>query len=67
LVESVREGNDGISSFDTSVFTGDYVTGDVDGDYLANLQKKRSDFAKQQDNAMEDVDMVMDIHNEGNL
>ena len=33
LVESVRQINPGITQFDCSVFTGDYVTGGVTEDY----------------------------------
>jgi amidophosphoribosyltransferase len=35
-----------IQSFDTSCFSGEYVTGDVTPDYLARLQSERSDEAK---------------------
>jgi amidophosphoribosyltransferase len=43
----VRRGNPRIQRFDTSVFTGEYVTGDVTPDYLASLERERSDEAKQ--------------------
>lgn len=66
LVEAVQEGNNQICQFDTSVFTGEYVTGDVNNDYLERLEQLRNDSAKQNSGSMEDVDMVMDIHNEGN-
>ena len=35
-----------IQNFDTSCFSGEYVTGDVTPDYLARLQSERSDAAK---------------------
>ncbi|WMS87706.1 amidophosphoribosyltransferase [Pleionea litopenaei] len=66
LIESVQEGNADISRFDTSVFTGEYITGDVDENYLTNLEQLRNDLAKSSEGGIEDVDMVMDIHNEGN-
>ncbi|HEV7165067.1 MAG TPA: amidophosphoribosyltransferase [Gammaproteobacteria bacterium] len=47
LVEAVRRGNPRIQRFDTSVFSGEYVTGDVTRDYLASLEQERSDEAKQ--------------------
>jgi len=47
LIEAVRRGNPRIQRFDTSVFTGEYVTGDVTPDYLASLEQERSDEAKQ--------------------
>lgn len=37
LVKSCREGNESIKQFDCSVFTGDYITADIDEDYLAAL------------------------------
>jgi amidophosphoribosyltransferase len=45
LVEACREGNTGIRQFDTSCFSGTYVTG-VREEYLAALQSQRSDQAK---------------------
>ncbi|PZN30216.1 MAG: amidophosphoribosyltransferase [Proteobacteria bacterium] len=35
-----------VTEFDTSCFTGEYVTGDVTADYLARLQEARSDMAR---------------------
>lgn len=46
LIDAVRRGNPAIQRFDTSVFSGEYVTGDVTGDYLAALAAERSDDAK---------------------
>jgi amidophosphoribosyltransferase len=45
LVKACREGNTGIRQFDTSCFSGSYVTGVREG-YLESLQSKRSDRAK---------------------
>ncbi|MDX2416776.1 MAG: amidophosphoribosyltransferase [Xanthomonadales bacterium] len=45
LIEACREGNPGITRFDTSCFSGEYVTGVEDG-YLEDLQNRRSDQAK---------------------
>jgi amidophosphoribosyltransferase len=47
LVDAVRRGNPRIQRFDTSVFTGEYITGDITPDYLASLEQERSDEAKQ--------------------
>jgi amidophosphoribosyltransferase len=47
LVEAARTGNRRITTFDTSCFTGKYVTGDVSEDYLAFLSGQRSDSARQ--------------------
>ncbi len=46
LVESVRRGNRNIDSFDDSVFTGHYVTGDIDARYLQHIDALRNDVAK---------------------
>ena len=35
-----------VTEFDTSCFSGEYVTGDVTPEYLARLQAERSDLAK---------------------
>ncbi len=48
LIRAVRKGNPKIRQFDTSVFDGKYVTGDVSPDYLAQLEENRNDAAKQQ-------------------
>jgi len=47
LIEAAREGNPKITSFDTSCFTGEYVTGNIGDDYLARVSFLRSDAAKQ--------------------
>jgi amidophosphoribosyltransferase len=48
LIRSVRHGNSDITEFDTSCFSGEYVTGDVSDDYLNDLESRRNDAAKQQ-------------------
>ena len=48
LVHAVRHDNAKITDFDTSCFSGEYVTGDVTPEYLRRLQGERSDEAKQQ-------------------
>jgi amidophosphoribosyltransferase len=47
LVEAVRGKKTDLAGFDTSCFSGEYVTG-LDGDYLEGLQRQRSDDAKRQ-------------------
>ena len=47
LIEACREGNPSISRFDTSCFSGEYVTG-VEPGYLERLQAQRSDQAKRE-------------------
>jgi len=47
LIRSVRHGNSSITEFDTSCFSGEYVTGDVTDEYLHELEERRNDAAKQ--------------------
>ncbi|MGH8308415.1 MAG: amidophosphoribosyltransferase, partial [Steroidobacteraceae bacterium] len=46
LVAACHHDNAKIDEFDTSCFSGEYVTGDVTKDYLDRLQLERSDAAK---------------------
>lgn len=46
LISSVRQFNTSITTFDCSVFTGEYVTGGVDEEYLARLESTRADNVK---------------------
>lgn len=48
LIRSVRHGNSDITEFDTSCFSGEYVTGDITKEYLHALEQRRNDAAKQQ-------------------
>ncbi|KAJ2809893.1 amidophosphoribosyltransferase [Coemansia furcata] len=47
LIASCRAFNPRIAAFDTSVFDGKYVTGDVTPEYLHKLEMRRSDASKQ--------------------
>jgi len=47
LVAAVAEGNEKLTQFDTSCFSGEYVTG-VEPTYLSELEFARSDAAKTQ-------------------
>ncbi len=46
LIEACREGNELIRQFDTSCFSGEYITGVEDG-YLEKLREQRSDKARK--------------------
>jgi len=50
-------------SFDSSCFTGVYVTGDISDEYLAQLHEQRNDSAKNVD---DEDDEILDIHNDSN-
>ncbi len=67
LVEAVRIGNPEVKRFDASVFDGEYVTGDIDQQYLDRLEQRRNDNAKISDqNGEDDTDLgvnLIDMHN----
>lgn len=46
LVSAVRHDKAAVTSFDTSCFSGEYITGDVTPAYLGALERERSDAAK---------------------
>lgn len=60
LIETAHHGNPKIKRFDTSVFDGEYVTGDVTQDYLNFVEESRNDDTREQ----EDSDnAVIELHN----
>ncbi|EOX1815073.1 amidophosphoribosyltransferase [Vibrio cholerae] len=64
LVEAVRCGNPDIIKFEASVFNGEYVTGDIDQQYLEFLESMRGDDAKVQREIQQDL-ANLELHNEG--
>ncbi|MCG6408636.1 amidophosphoribosyltransferase [Vibrio fluvialis] len=64
LVDAVRAGNQDIAKFETSVFNGEYVTGDIDQQYLDFLESMRSDDAKTQREIQQEL-ANLELHNEG--
>lgn len=46
LIEAVREENQTIHRFETSVFDGNYITGDIDQAYLESIDMARSESSK---------------------
>lgn len=62
LIDAVnRKGKVNISQFDTSVFDGTYVTGDVNEEYLEQLELIRNDAAKE--SREEAARSILEIHN----
>ncbi|MCQ8182378.1 amidophosphoribosyltransferase [Methylomonas sp. SURF-1] len=51
LIEAVGRGNPKIAHFDTSCFSRDYVTGDIDDAYLAKIEALRNDHAQETRNS----------------
>ncbi|MGP9802224.1 amidophosphoribosyltransferase [Rheinheimera sp. NSM] len=63
LIEAVRLENPEIKRFETSVFDGNYVTNDIDQDYLNRLDQMRSDGAKAKSGAA--MATNLETYNEG--
>jgi amidophosphoribosyltransferase len=66
LIAASGEGNPEIERFDCSVFDGDYITGDVDEDYLSRLEASRADHAKtsKAKSLAENASAMVGIHND---
>ena len=60
LIEAVRKKAPHIQGFDTSVFDGEYVTGDITPEYLAHIEAVRNDGTRQKDDKGNEV---IEIHN----
>ncbi|MFB9145029.1 amidophosphoribosyltransferase [Halomonas alkalicola] len=65
LKTACREVNPNLDAFDCSVFDGNYVTGDIDSAYLADLEASRSDDAKQQQSAGDHA--LVGVHNQDDI
>lgn len=63
LIEAVRHKHSQIQQFDTSVFTGEYITQDITSAYLSQLELFRSDSAKQA--RKQAANSVIEIENAG--
>ena len=61
LIAAVRAGNPALTEFDCSVFTGEYVTADIDEGYLQRLEDFRSDAAKNQRESQDEE--ILELHN----
>jgi amidophosphoribosyltransferase len=62
LIEAVRKKVPNIEQFDTSVFNGEYVTGDINEDYLARIEELRNDDARKETDKDNEV---VEIYNAG--
>ncbi|MDT8384094.1 MAG: amidophosphoribosyltransferase [Gammaproteobacteria bacterium] len=60
LIETTRHGKSAVENFDTSVFDGKYVTGDITQDYLDFVESKRNDGARS---AQDGDEAVIELHN----
>ncbi len=60
LIDAVKKGNSKIAHFDTSCFNHQYITGDIDEDYLDRINQLRNDDAQAERNA---DNFIIDIQN----
>ncbi|PKM12969.1 MAG: amidophosphoribosyltransferase [Gammaproteobacteria bacterium HGW-Gammaproteobacteria-3] len=60
LIEAVKKGNREIEHFDTSCFSREYITGDIDDAYLERIQLLRNDGAQKQRNS---ENFNIELHN----
>ena len=63
LVASSTEGNPEIAQYDCSVFNGEYITGDIDDNYLNTIAAARNDQSKSERAETEDVAGIA-LHND---
>lgn len=61
LVDAVRAGNPRIRDFDTSIFTGEYVTGALSESYLEGLAGRRNNDVRAQRGTHSEE--IMEVHN----
>ena len=63
LISAAAEGNPLLGRFECSVFDGEYITGDIDEDYLERLSRDRNDTSKKHRQMIEGEQGVIDLHN----
>jgi len=65
LVQCSLEGNRDVDGFDCSVFNGEYITGDVDQQYLERIESLRNDEAQNHRRAqMQAEGSIVGLHND---
>jgi amidophosphoribosyltransferase len=65
LIDAVgKKGKTPVQRFDTSVFSGEYVTGDITSEYLERLEADRCDAAREQRDSQRPA-TVIGLHNDG--
>ena len=62
LKDAITEAAPGLSHFDTSVFDGVYVTGDITEEYLNLLERQRNDTAKQTEDVASHISRNLAAH-----
>jgi len=64
LITCVSDVNEDIDDWECSVFTGNYVTGDVDEAYLTRLEDLRNDESRSSGQVMDADNANIDLHND---
>jgi amidophosphoribosyltransferase len=62
LKEAITEAAPGLTHFDTSVFDGVYVTGDITEEYLNKLERQRNDAAKHTEDVASHITRNLTAH-----
>jgi len=62
LKDAISEACPGLTNFDTSVFDGVYVTGDITEEYLDTLERKRNDAAKHIEDVASHITRNLSAH-----
>jgi len=63
LIAASKEGNQDIEQFECSVFTGEYITGDVNENYLSKIDLQRNDGAQRKRNLCSDESAAIGLYN----
>jgi amidophosphoribosyltransferase len=73
LISSCQEGNPEIKHFETSIFDGCYVTGNINEAYLNRLESERNEASKKEDlpsedhTSLHDDECFIELHNENSI
>jgi amidophosphoribosyltransferase len=62
LKQAITEAAPGLTHFDTSIFDGVYITGDVTEEYLNTLEQKRNDAAKHTEDVASHITRNLSAH-----
>lgn len=61
LIAAARYGNPRVTQFDTSVFNGEYITGDITSEYLNGVQQRRNDSAMEKKRDLDNT--IIELYN----
>ena len=64
LIDASTEGNPEIKEFECSVFTGKYVTGDIDSEYLGKIDQQRNDSVRNESGNLGEEAATVGLYND---